>query len=254
MARSTTHWKRTSRTIAALTHPIVQGISDFTIKDEAFFLITWAKSPEISVLATAPIAATKSAGTHKGEVVPQIWTYERTLFPGPGSEPYRAFVWMQGTQLRELRAATGPDDVAALDRVGEASVPDALMTERPRAAPGTRARHPSAPGQTCARPLNGGSGDNGSMASATATTLLNPDGRRRHGNARRAPLLAADGAGPPVVYREIRPPADLKPYTSPMRGHSTFAPARGRIGSTSCLTGVRTSSGWVKRSRSWWAR
>ena len=28
-----------------------------------------------------------------GEVVPQIWTYERTIF---GGQPYRAFVWMQG--------------------------------------------------------------------------------------------------------------------------------------------------------------
>ena len=39
------------------------------------------------------IAATPSAGTHKGEVVPQIWTYEHTL---PGGQPARAFVWMQG--------------------------------------------------------------------------------------------------------------------------------------------------------------
>ena len=28
-----------------------------------------------------------------GEVVPQIWTYERTIF---GGQPFRAFVWMQG--------------------------------------------------------------------------------------------------------------------------------------------------------------
>ncbi len=83
-------------TFATPSHPIVQGMSAFTIKDEAFFLLTWSKAPEVTVLATAPMAATKSAGTHKGEVVPQIWTYERTLVPGPGSEPYRAFVWMQG--------------------------------------------------------------------------------------------------------------------------------------------------------------
>ena len=37
---------------------------------------------------------TRSAGEHKGEVVPQIWTYEHTL-PG-GQQPSRAFVWMQG--------------------------------------------------------------------------------------------------------------------------------------------------------------
>jgi type 1 glutamine amidotransferase len=80
-------------TIADPSHPIMQGMSNFTIKDEAFFLITWAKSPKIHVLATAPMAATRSAGAHKGEVVPQIWTYERTL---SGGQPYRAFVWMQG--------------------------------------------------------------------------------------------------------------------------------------------------------------
>jgi type 1 glutamine amidotransferase len=122
-------------TIANPSHPIVQGMTDFTIKDEAFFLITWAKSPEIAVLATAPIAATRSAGTHKGEVVPQIWTYERRLFPGPGSEPYRSFVWMQGhnyanfahpqIQTMLLRAIAWAGKQPA----------DALMTERPRSAP-----------------------------------------------------------------------------------------------------------------------
>jgi type 1 glutamine amidotransferase len=124
-------------TFANPSHPIVQGLSDFTIKDEAFFLITWAKSPEISVLATAPIAATKSAGTHKGEVVPQIWTYERRLFPGPGSEPYRAFVWMQGHNYANF---AHPQVQTMLLRsiawAGKRPV-DALMTERPRAAPGT---------------------------------------------------------------------------------------------------------------------
>jgi type 1 glutamine amidotransferase len=35
----------------------------------------------------------QSAGSHAGEVVPQVWTYERTL---PGGQPSRAFVWMQG--------------------------------------------------------------------------------------------------------------------------------------------------------------
>jgi type 1 glutamine amidotransferase len=80
-------------TVTDASHPIMQGVGNFTIQDEAFFLITWAQSPRIHVLATATMAATPSAGTHKGEVVPQIWTYENTL---PGGEPYRAFVWMQG--------------------------------------------------------------------------------------------------------------------------------------------------------------
>ena len=38
-------------------------------------------------------ADTQSAGTHKDEVVPQIWTYEHTAARRP---PARAFVWMQG--------------------------------------------------------------------------------------------------------------------------------------------------------------
>jgi type 1 glutamine amidotransferase len=81
-------------TIADTAHPIMAGMTNFTIKDEAFFLMTWAKSPAIHVLATATMAATPSAKGHEGEVVPQIWTYERT-FEG-GQQPYRAFVWMQG--------------------------------------------------------------------------------------------------------------------------------------------------------------
>jgi type 1 glutamine amidotransferase len=80
-------------TIADTSHPIMKGMTNFAIKDEAFFLITWAKAPAIHVLATATIAATPSAKGHEGEVVPQIWTYERSV---GGGSPYRAFVWMQG--------------------------------------------------------------------------------------------------------------------------------------------------------------
>jgi len=74
--------------------PIMKDMTDFTITDEAFFLMTWAKDPAIHVLATAKMAGTPSAGTHKDEVVPQIWTYEHTA--AGGSAPARAFVWMQG--------------------------------------------------------------------------------------------------------------------------------------------------------------
>ena len=81
-------------TIVDGAHPIMQGMTPFTIKDEAFFKRTWAKSPEIHVLATAVMAKTPSAGTHAGEVVPQIWTYENRL--QPAAPPFRAFVWMQG--------------------------------------------------------------------------------------------------------------------------------------------------------------
>ena len=80
-------------TIVDPTDPIMKGMTNITIWDEAFFKMTWAKNPGIHVLATTAIAGTPSAGTHKGEVVPQIWTYEHTL---PGGQPARAFVWMQG--------------------------------------------------------------------------------------------------------------------------------------------------------------
>jgi len=83
-------------TIVDASHPIMQGMTAFTIKDEAFFNMTWSKAPEIKVLATATMAATPSAKGHEGEVVPQIWTYEKSLAPAPTGMPYRAFVWMQG--------------------------------------------------------------------------------------------------------------------------------------------------------------
>ena len=80
-------------TVVDKDSPIMAGMSDITIWDEAFFNMTWAQDPKVHVLATAVIPGTPSAGTHKGEVAPQIWTYEHTL---PGGVPARAFVWMQG--------------------------------------------------------------------------------------------------------------------------------------------------------------
>ncbi len=80
-------------TIADAADPIMKGMSNLTIFDEAFYNMTWAHDPAIHVLATTLIPATPSAGTHKGEVVPQIWTYEHSL---AGGQPARAFVWMQG--------------------------------------------------------------------------------------------------------------------------------------------------------------
>jgi type 1 glutamine amidotransferase len=80
-------------TVVDQSNPIMKDMTDITIVDEAFFNMTWAKDPGIHVLATTAIPGTHSAGSHKGEVVPQMWTYEHTL---PGGEPARAFVWMQG--------------------------------------------------------------------------------------------------------------------------------------------------------------
>ncbi len=84
-------------TIVDKDNPIMQGMSDFTLKeDESFYLMTWSVNPKINVLANAMISKTPTAirTGHAGETVPQIWTYEHTL-PG-GAAPARAFVWMQG--------------------------------------------------------------------------------------------------------------------------------------------------------------
>jgi type 1 glutamine amidotransferase len=82
-----------SYTVADSADPIMKGMSNFTIYDEAFYNMTWARDPSIHVLASTVIPGTPSAGTHKGEVVPQIWSYEHTI---AGGQPARAFVWMQG--------------------------------------------------------------------------------------------------------------------------------------------------------------
>lgn len=80
-------------TVVDSADPIMKSMSNFTIFDEAFYNMTWAQGPAIHVLATTVIPGTLSAGAHKGEVVPQIWTYEHRM---AGGQPARAFVWMQG--------------------------------------------------------------------------------------------------------------------------------------------------------------
>lgn len=80
-------------TVVDSSNPIMKSMSNITIFDEAFYNMTWAQNPSVHVLATTVIPGTPSAGTHKGEIVPQIWIYEHTL---PGGQPARAFVWMQG--------------------------------------------------------------------------------------------------------------------------------------------------------------
>jgi type 1 glutamine amidotransferase len=116
-------------TIVDQTNPIMQSMSDITIKDEAFFLMTWAQAPKIHVLATARIADTPSAKGHAGEQVPQIWTYEKT-WPG-GTRPYRAFVWMQGHTYANF-ADPHIEPMLLRGIAWAADKPyDALMTVRP---------------------------------------------------------------------------------------------------------------------------
>lgn len=124
--------------IADPGHPIMKGMTDFTITDESFFLMTWSKDPQIHVLATAAQAATRSAGSHAGEVVPQIWTYERTI---PGGQPFRAFVWMQGHNYENFaHAQVQPMLLRAIAWAARAPT-DALLTVR-RPARGGRGFNP----------------------------------------------------------------------------------------------------------------
>jgi type 1 glutamine amidotransferase len=125
-------------TVADASHPIMQGVSNFTIKDEAFFNMTWSKSPGIHVLATATMAATPSAGTHAGEVVPQVWTYEKSLLPG--APPFRAFVWMQGhNYVNFSHPQVQPMLLRGIAWAGKRPA-DALATERPARGRGGRGR------------------------------------------------------------------------------------------------------------------
>jgi type 1 glutamine amidotransferase len=120
-------------TIVDTAHPIMQGMSNFTIKDEAFFSMTWSKAPEINVLATAVMASTPSAQRtgHAGEVVPQIWTYEKQLVPAPTGQAYRAFVWMQGhNYVNFANPQVQPMLLRGIAWAAKRST-DTLMTERP---------------------------------------------------------------------------------------------------------------------------
>jgi type 1 glutamine amidotransferase len=120
-------------TIVDTAHPIMQGMSNFALQDEAFYSMTWSKQPEIHVLATAVMAATPSAvnAGHAGETVPQIWTYEKQLVPAPTGQPYRAFVWMQGHNYSNFsNPQVQPMLLRGIAWAARRSV-DTLMTERP---------------------------------------------------------------------------------------------------------------------------
>jgi type 1 glutamine amidotransferase len=132
-------------TIVDTANPIMQGMSNFSIKDEAFFNMTWSKAPEIKVLATATMAATPSAKGHEGEVVPQIWTYEKSLAPAPSGLPYRAFVWMQGHNYENFALPNVQSMLLrAIAWTGKRPV-DTLMTVRPQRG-GGRGTNPAAGG------------------------------------------------------------------------------------------------------------
>jgi trehalose utilization protein len=99
-------------------HPIMQGLGDFDLDDEAFFRLRQA--PGMHVLAEAGLPM-------NGEVHPQAWTYERTL---PGGRPYRSFVWMQGHRTANLQKE-GPRGVILRGLAWAAQRPiESLLTVR----------------------------------------------------------------------------------------------------------------------------
>ena len=102
-------------TVVDTANPIMKGMSNITIFDEAFYNMTWAQNPGIHVLATAVIPGTPSAGAHKGEVVPQIWTYEHTL---SGWRAGQGVCLDAGARVRELQQLSNSANAAAWHRMG----------------------------------------------------------------------------------------------------------------------------------------
>ena len=131
-------------TVVDKAHPITQGVTDFTIKDEAFFNMTWSKTPEIHVLATAAMAKTPSAGTHAGEVVPQIWTYEKSLLPG--ARPSAPSSGCRATTTRTSRSRRCSRCCSAASR-GPASVRPTRWRPSGRSAGAAAARRPGRGGE-----------------------------------------------------------------------------------------------------------
>ena len=104
-------------------HPIFKGVADFELDDETFYLLT--RAPAMHVLLEAPLPK-------DGSVLPQAWSYERTL---PGGRPYRSFVWMQGHHTSNF-LKPGPRDLIlrGIAWAGQRPI-DSLMTVLPVPTP-----------------------------------------------------------------------------------------------------------------------
>ena len=134
-------------TIVDKASPLMKGLKDGdSVYDEAFYAMTWAKSPQVHVLATTVIPDTPSArngvnGNAVGQVVPQMWTYEHTL---PGGQPARAFVWMQGHTYANIMKPEYRDMLLrGVAWAGKRPNIDELVDYKPPAAP-QRAPRPAA--------------------------------------------------------------------------------------------------------------
>ena len=125
-------------TIVDKEHPITKGMTDFTIKDEAFFLMTWSKQPEIHVLATAVMANdAERQGTRRRSRAAALDLRE---------EPAARLVGIahsSGCRATTTRTSQKPEIQSMLLRgiawAGKRPA-DALATERPQRGGGARPR------------------------------------------------------------------------------------------------------------------
>ncbi|MEP6663024.1 MAG: PVC-type heme-binding CxxCH protein, partial [Verrucomicrobiota bacterium] len=85
------------------SHPVTKGVSNFDLDDEMYYDLHMM--PEAHVLAST--YAPDKRNTRGGkifpsvyEIVPQIWTYEKTL---EGGKPYRAFVSIPGHNYKTFQ-------------------------------------------------------------------------------------------------------------------------------------------------------
>ena len=112
-------------TIVDKEHPIMQGMSDFTITDEAFFL------DDVVEDAGDPRARDGGDGRRRraprdrtsGEVVPQIWTYEKSA--GAGADRLSRIARSSGCRGTTTRTSRNPQVQPMLlrgDRVGRQAV------------------------------------------------------------------------------------------------------------------------------------
>ena len=125
-------------TIVDTASPIMKGMSDFEITDEAFFKITWAKSPEVHVLATAPDAVLGGGGAADVDLrTHDLW---RPAVPGLRVDA--------GTHLYELQESPGRGDAPARHRVGR-PLPGRLARERRCACANGRTREGAAGWHRC---------------------------------------------------------------------------------------------------------
>ena len=131
-------------TIVDTAHPIMQGMTDFTIKDEAFFLMTWAKSPEINVLAIGADGGDAERRHAQGRSRAADLDLRARALPGPASAAVPRVRLDAGPQLRELRQPADPADAAARHRVG-GQAPGRRADDRAPAAAASSARLPAAP-------------------------------------------------------------------------------------------------------------